>query len=57
MIVKDENNQPKLTIQQKEFNLFDNHDSFFNMNTQQVYKKKKKKKRQNFFFLCLILIF
>ncbi|CAF4048797.1 unnamed protein product [Rotaria sp. Silwood2] len=36
MIVKHENNKPKLTIKKKEFNLHDNHDSFFNINTQQA---------------------
>lgn len=36
MIVKNEENKPKLTIQKKEFNLHDNHDSFFNINTEQV---------------------
>ncbi|CAF0925367.1 unnamed protein product [Rotaria sordida] len=34
MIIKHENNKPKLTIQKKEFNLHDNHDSFFHINTQ-----------------------
>ncbi|CAF3406094.1 unnamed protein product [Rotaria sp. Silwood1] len=36
MIIKHENNKPKLTIKKKEFNLHDNHDSFFNINTQQA---------------------
>ncbi|CAF2157491.1 unnamed protein product [Rotaria magnacalcarata] len=36
MIIKNEHNIPKLTIQKKEFNLHDNHDSFFNTNTQQA---------------------
>ena len=36
MIIKNENNKPKLKIKKKEFNLHDNHDSFFHINTQLV---------------------
>ncbi len=36
IVIRDEDNKPKLTIEKKEFNLHDDHDSFFNTNTQQV---------------------
>jgi len=38
IIIRNEDNQPKLTIEKKEFNLHDNHDSFFNTNTKQAHK-------------------
>ncbi len=36
IVIKNKDNKPTLTIEKKEFNLHDNHDSFFNTNTQQV---------------------
>jgi inositol-1,4,5-trisphosphate 5-phosphatase len=36
IVIRDEDNKPKLTIEKKEFNLHDDHDSFFNTNTQQA---------------------
>lgn len=36
IIIRNEDNQPKLTIEKKGFNLHDKHDEFFNHNTRQV---------------------
>ena len=36
IIIRNEDNKPKLTIEKKAFNLHDKHDSFFNTNTKEV---------------------
>lgn len=38
IIIRNEDNKPKLTIEKKEFNLHDEHDTFFNNKSQQVKK-------------------
>ncbi|UJR20820.1 hypothetical protein I4U23_023931 [Adineta vaga] len=37
IIIRNEDNRPKLTIEKKEFNLHENHDSFFNTNINQAH--------------------
>ena len=48
IIIRNEDQQPKLTIGKKAFNLHDQHDSFFNVNVDQVTSERRNVGRKRF---------